>query len=105
MLWRNHSRGGRDDRWAWLTAFGAVVYFRRRIVSNAADLVLVGILPLAAAAFLIWLVVKSLLAAPAPRLWSVIGVVVAGIVLMFVARFGLRSSFFREPLESAASER
>jgi amino acid transporter len=88
-----------------LTAFGAVVYFRRRIVSNAADLVLVGILPLAAAAFLIWLVVKSLLAAPAPQLWSVVGVVVAGIVLMFVARFGLRSSFFREPLESAATER
>jgi amino acid transporter len=88
-----------------LTAFGAVVYFRRRIVSNAADLVLVGILPLAAAAFLIWLVVKSLLAAPAPQLWSVVGVVVAGIVLMFVARFGLRSSFFREPLESAAPER
>jgi len=50
-------------------------------------------------------VVKSLLAAPAPQLWSVVGVVVAGIVLMFVARFGLRSSFFREPLESAASER
>ena len=88
-----------------LTALGAVVYFRRRIVSNAADLVLVGILPLAAAAFLVWLVVKSLLAAPAPQLRSVLGVVVVGIVLMFVARFVLRSSFFRDPLESAAPER
>jgi hypothetical protein len=57
-----------------------------------------------AAAFLIWLVVKSLLTAPAPQLWSVAGVVVVGIVLMFLARFVLRSSFFQVPLESAARE-
>ena len=79
----------------------AMVYFRRRILSNAADLVLVGILPLAAAAFLVWLVVKSLLAAPASQLWSVVGVVVLGIVLMFVARFVLRSPFFQVQRESA----
>ena len=87
-----------------LTAFATVVYFRQRVRSNAADLVLVGVLPLAAAAFLIWLLVKSLLAAPAPQLWSVVGVVVVGIVLMFLARFVLRSSFFQVPLESAARE-
>jgi amino acid transporter len=88
-----------------LTAIAAMVYFRRRILSNAADLVLVGILPLAAAAFLVWLVVKSLLAAPASQLWSVVGVVVLGIVLMFVARFVLRSPFFQVPRESATPER
>jgi amino acid transporter len=88
-----------------LTAFSAMVYFRRRILSNAADLVLVGILPLAAAAFLIWLVVKSLLVAPAPQLWSVVGIVAAGIVLMLVARLVLRSSFFQIPRESAALDR
>src|SRR5580692_11174126 len=87
-----------------LTAFAAVTYFRRRIVSNAADLVLVGILPLVAAAFLIWLVVKSLLTAPAPQLWSVAGVVVVGIVLMFLARFVLQSPFFQDPRESAPRE-
>ncbi len=85
-----------------LTAIAAMVYFRRRILSNAADLALVGILPLAAAAFLVWLVVKSLLAAPASQLWSVAGVVVLGIVLMFVARFVLRSPFFQVQRESAA---
>jgi amino acid transporter len=84
-----------------LTAISAVVYFRRRILSNAADLVLVGILPLGAAAFLVWLVVKSLLTAPAEQLWSVVGVVATGLVLMFVARFVLRSPFFRLPRESA----
>jgi hypothetical protein len=31
--------------------------------------------------------------------------VVVGIVLMFVARFVLRPSFFKDPLESAAPER
>lgn len=87
-----------------LTAFAAVTYFRRRIVSNAADLVLVGILPLAAAAFLVWLVVKSLLAAPASQLWSVVGVVVVGIVLMFLARFVLQSPFFQVERESAPRE-
>jgi amino acid transporter len=87
-----------------LTAFAAVTYFRRRIVSNAADLVLVGILPLVAAAFLVWLVVKSLLAAPAPQLWSVAGVVVVGIVLMLLARFVLQSPFFQVERESAPRE-
>jgi amino acid transporter len=86
-----------------LTAFATMVYFRRRILGNAADLVLVGILPLGAAAFLIWLVVKSLLTAPAEQLWSVVGVVVVGIVLMFVARFVLRSPFFGVPRESAGA--
>jgi amino acid transporter len=86
-----------------LTAISAMVYFRRRIFSNAADLVLVGVLPLGAAAFLVWLLVKSLLAAPAPQLWSVVGVVASGVVLMFVARFVLRSPFFQIPRESAAA--
>jgi amino acid transporter len=87
-----------------LTAISAMVYFRRRILSNAADLVLVGILPLGAAAFLVWLLIKSLLAAPAPQLWSVVGVVASGVVLMFVARFVLQSPFFQIPRESAAED-
>jgi amino acid transporter len=87
-----------------LTAISAMVYFRRRILSNAADLVLIGVLPLGAAAFLVWLLVKSLLAAPAPQLWSVAGVVASGVVLMFVARFVLRSPFFQIPRESATAD-
>jgi amino acid transporter len=87
-----------------LTAISAMVYFRRRIVSNRADLVLVGILPFGAAAFLVWLVIKSLLAAPAPQIWSVVAVVVSGVVLMFVARFVLQSPFFQIPRESATAD-
>ena len=48
-----------------LTALSAVVYYRRRIFSNAWDAVLVGILPVAATGFLVWIVVKSVQNAPA----------------------------------------
>jgi len=84
-----------------LTAMSTMVYFRRRILSNAWDLLLVGVLPLAAAVFLGWLLIKSLLAAPAPQLWSVVGIVVVGVVLVLVARFALRSPFFQIERESA----
>ena len=50
-----------------LTAFSAIVYYRRRVFSNAWDALLVGILPLAAAGFLVWIVVKSLQSAPRSR--------------------------------------
>jgi amino acid transporter len=83
-----------------LTALAAVVYYRRRIVSNAWDFVTAGLLPLGAAGFLGWIFVRSLGEAPWEQRWSLIGVVIAGLVLMFVARFGLRSSFFSLPRES-----
>jgi amino acid transporter len=87
-----------------LTGLAAVVYYRRRVFSNARDAVLVGILPLGAAGFLVWIVVKSLQAAPASQVWSVVGIVGVGVILMFVARFVLRSPFFDIQLESAARE-
>ena len=85
-----------------LTALSAVVYYRRRIFSNAWDAVLIGILPVAAAGFLVWIVVKSFQNAPASQRWSLIGVTAAGVILMLVARFVLRSPFFQIQRESAA---
>jgi amino acid transporter len=87
------------------TALAAVMYYRRRVFSNAWDALLVGILPLASAVFLAWVVVKSLQTAPGSEKWSLVGIIGAGLVLMLVARFILRSPFFRIPLESAARER
>ena len=84
-----------------LTATSAIVYYRRRIFSNAWDAVLIGILPLAATGFLVWIVVKSVQNAPQSQRWSLIGVVAAGLILMLAARFILRSPFFRIRLESA----
>ncbi len=83
-----------------LTALATITYYRRRILSNSWDLVLAGILPLGAAGFLGWILVKSLLVAPVAQIWSLVGIIAVGIVLMFVARFWLRSPFFHIRRES-----
>jgi amino acid transporter len=85
-----------------LTALAAMAYYRHRVISNAWDLMLVGILPLAAAGFLGWIVVKSLQTAPWSQRWAVIGILGAGVILMLIARFVMKSQFFKVPLESAA---
>ena len=87
-----------------LTALAAIAYYRRRIFTNAWDAILVGILPLASAVFLAWVVVKSVISAPAEQRWSLAGIIGAGVVLMLVARFVLRSPFFQIPRESAPRE-
>jgi amino acid transporter len=84
-----------------LTALAGIAYFRRRIARNVKDAITVGLLPLAAAAFLAWMVIKSMMESPAPQNWSMLGVLVAGLILMLVSRFVLRSPFYRIRLESA----
>jgi amino acid transporter len=84
-----------------LTALATIVYYRRRVFTNAWDAVILGILPLAAAGFLGWVVFKSTDVAGAASLnWSLLGTIVVGLGLMFVARFGLRSPFFQIARES-----
>ncbi len=83
-----------------LTALAAIAYYRRRILSGAVDFVSVGLLPLGAAGFLGWIFVKSLGEAPWSQRWSLIGIVIAGLVVVFSARFVLRSSFFQLPREN-----
>jgi amino acid transporter len=83
-----------------LTAVTAVVYYRRRILAGAWDALILGVLPVAAAAFLTWILVKSLLSAPAAQVWSFAGIVAAGLILMLYARFVLRSPFFQLQRES-----
>jgi len=84
-----------------LTALATIVYYRRRITARPWDLVSLGVLPLAAAGFLGWIIVKSMLQAPANQNWSILGIVVAGLILMSVARLGLRSEFWGIRRESA----
>ena len=88
-----------------LTALAAIVYYRRRIFSEPWDALLAGVLPAGAIAFLGWILVKSVIGAPASQLWSLAGVGIAGIVLMLIARYGLKAQFFKVPRESAESRR
>ncbi len=43
---------------------------------------------------------KSLQAAPGSQIWSLVGIVAAGLILMLAARFILRSPFFHIHRES-----
>jgi len=86
-----------------LTALAAMVYYRRRVFSSVRDFLILGLLPLAAAGFLGWVLVKSLMAAPSTQIWSVIGIALAGLALMLSARFVLRSPFFQLQRESYTS--
>jgi amino acid transporter len=83
-----------------LTALATIVYYRRRVFTSAWDALILGILPLAAAGFLAWILAKSVQSAPASQIWSLIGVVLLGLVLMLVARFVLQSPFFQIQRES-----
>jgi amino acid transporter len=82
-----------------LTALAAITYYRRRVMSSAGNFITIGVLPLAAAGFLGWILVKSLIAAPAAQIWSVVGVALTGLILMIIARTALRSPFFSLPRE------
>jgi amino acid transporter len=83
-----------------LTALTVVVYYRRLVVSGARDFVVLGVLPVAAAVFLGWILVKNLIALPIAQAYSLIAIVGIGVILMLVARFVLRSEFFSVPRES-----
>jgi len=87
-----------------LTACATLAYYRRRLMSSWQNAISLGFLPAAAAVFLTWIFVRSLQTAPWTQRWSLIGILLAGIVLMFYARFGLKSSFFKMPLESEPAE-
>ena len=77
------------------TAVTAVVYYWRRVFSNVLDAVILGVLPVASAGFLGWIVVKTLLAAPSAQIWSLIGIVGLGVILIPVVRFVFRPQYFR----------
>jgi amino acid transporter len=83
-----------------LTALATIAYYRRRIMARPWDLVWLGVLPLGASVFLVWIIFRSMQLAGAPENWSIVGIVGVGVILMFVARFGLRSPFFGIARES-----
>lgn len=87
-----------------LTALAVVAYYWPRIKRSPWDMLLAGILPLAAAGFLVWIIVKSVGSLPSSGIWSLIGIVASGILVMLLVRVTLRSSFFRTPRERADSE-
>ena len=90
-----------------------MVYYRRRILRSAGSALTLGVGPVIAMLFLGWVVCKAIAAASAPQNWSLAGVLAAGVVLMLVARLGLKSPFFSiareaddgEPMETEKRQR
>ena len=87
-----------------LTALATIVYYRRRVFSSPWDALILGILPLAAAVFLGWVFGKTVQNAPMTQIWSLVGIVAAGLILLLVARFILHSPFFQIHRESDTPE-
>jgi amino acid transporter len=83
-----------------LTALAAIVYYRRRVFATVWNAIVLGVLPLAAAAFLGWMIAKSMMQNPAAENWSMAGILIAGVVLMIAARVFLKSPFFSIRRES-----
>ena len=83
-----------------LTACATMAYYRRKILASVWDAITLGVLPLAAAGFLAWVLAKSVQTASPAQNWSLAGVLALGVVLMLAARFGLKSRFFALERES-----
>ena len=87
-----------------LTALAMIVYYRRRVFSSVWNTIVLAILPLGAAGFLGWVLVKSIIAAPGSQQWSLAGIIALGVVLMLSARFIQRSPFFQISRESDSGQ-
>jgi hypothetical protein len=88
------------------TAIATTVYYRTLIVRSVKDALLIGILPLASAAVLIWILIQTFADFSGATRWTFAVVILAGIAMMAVARFVYRSSFFslrRETYQPASS--
>jgi amino acid transporter len=83
-----------------MTALATIVYYRRRVLRSARDALILGLLPLGAAGFLGWMLVRSVQAGSAAQVRSLAAIGLAGVVLMLCARFVLRSHFFSIRRES-----
>jgi amino acid transporter len=87
------------------TALATVVFYRRLVFSTIRDAVILGILPLASAAFLAWIVVQSVVTAPASQIWSCVVIVLIGLALMVYARWILNAPFFHYAREQYELDR
>jgi amino acid transporter len=87
-----------------MTAVAMIVYYRRRILGNARDLFILGVLPLIAIGFLGWMFVESVRLDVAAQNWALVGIIGVGLILLVVARYFLRSPFFQIRRESEPSE-
>jgi len=86
-----------------LTALATFAYYRRRALASVRDALELAIGPLAAAAFLGWIICRAVQQAPPAQNASLAGILALGLVLMLAARYVFRSPFFAIRRESEPS--
>jgi amino acid transporter len=88
-----------------LTGVAMISYYRRRVFSSVGGALVDGILPLAAAVFLGWIIFKTMQSNTANVNWTITGIVGVGIVLMIVIRFTSRGASYFATRREADSGR
>jgi amino acid transporter len=84
-----------------VTGLAAAWYYRRLIGQSAKNAVMLGLLPLAGAGLLIWVTVKGTQALTHAERYSLLGVGVAGVIMMIVAARVYRAPIFKAEVETA----
>jgi amino acid transporter len=73
--------------------------YRRRYRSSFRDLLLSGVLPVAAAGFLAWVTYKAIRANTSTENWILVGILMAGVLLLAYSHFVKKAPILRTPLK------
>jgi amino acid transporter len=84
-----------------VTGLAAAWYYRRLIGQSVKNAVMLGLLPLAGAGLLIWVTVKGTQALTHAERYSLLGVGVAGVIMMIVAARVYQAPIFKAEVETA----
>lgn len=76
------------------TGVATVWFYRRLLTRNTRDALFVGLIPTAATAVLIYIAVKSIQGFTGTEKWTLAAIAIGGAVMLLVARFIYRSTFF-----------
>jgi amino acid transporter len=86
-----------------VTGIAATWYYRRLVFQSVKNTLMLGLLPIAGAALLIWVAVKGIQALTLAERNGLIGIAVVGVVLMIIAAWVFRAPIFKARIEAAES--
>jgi amino acid transporter len=84
-----------------VTGLAAAWYYRRLIGQSVKNALMLGLLPLAGAGLLIWVTIKGAQALTHAERYSLLGVGVAGVIMMIIAARRYRAPIFKAEVETA----
>jgi predicted acyltransferase len=82
-----------------------MVYYRTRIFAGVVDFLTIGLLPAASIVLLGWVFAKTITQVPVGEVYTVLGVLGTGIVVMILERALRNPEFFRLPREKYTQQR